>query len=296
MCKEISGPGGTEPVMDKFRCNDRCVIYAISCVACNLTYIGQTGRRFQERMAEHIRYIKKGPTQPLYVHFRDVHHKSTKDMRVTIVRYAPEDEQLRKQLELDIISRLGTWFPAGLNLGYQQMRSHAAVPANPGSSTMQVATPTLQQRLHSNPGTARCGARDCGTCRFTMLTREIHGPRGSYQILDQFTCATKCVIYAITCVRCELVYVGHTARTLRARFGEHMQLVKSVMEKDKTELTKHFKTIHSKMDMRVTVLQTAPHDKNQRERLEKDIIRRLGTMFPDGLNVDHQHLRNLLNT
>ena len=38
------------------------VVYRIPCNACPVSYVGQTGRRLQQRVQEHKRFIKQGDT------------------------------------------------------------------------------------------------------------------------------------------------------------------------------------------------------------------------------------------
>ena len=48
-------------------------------------------------------------------------------------------------------------------------------------------------------------------------------PRGTLSMTDSFTCASRNLIYAIVCKRCDLVYIGETGRTLSTRFCEHLE-------------------------------------------------------------------------
>jgi hypothetical protein len=42
-----------------FNCNTVRVVYLLSCLKCNKQYVGQTGRKFGDRLKEHLYYIQK---------------------------------------------------------------------------------------------------------------------------------------------------------------------------------------------------------------------------------------------
>ena len=57
-----------------FSCTTVGVIYLISCNKCNIQYIGQTCRRFNTRMKEHITAIKKCEDTIIGTHLNTVGH------------------------------------------------------------------------------------------------------------------------------------------------------------------------------------------------------------------------------
>ena len=56
----------------------------------------------------------------------------------------------------------------------------------------------------------------------------ISGPKNTFHIHQHFTCASVCVIYSITCIRCFILYIGETCHQLNARFGEHLRSVEQM--------------------------------------------------------------------
>ena len=57
-------------IIGTFNCKTRNVVYCITCKKCKLRYIGQTTRSSDERMRQHIGYIRNLHTnQPTVEHF-----------------------------------------------------------------------------------------------------------------------------------------------------------------------------------------------------------------------------------
>ena len=102
----------------------------------------------------------------------------------------------------------------------------------------------------------------------------------------------KDVIYAITCPKCDAVYIGETKRMIAERFRQHLYDI------DKTDTTnpvpKHFTTNnHTKDDIHIhiTGVRKCQGDANSRRRQEQQIIFKLGTLFPHGMNIDFPAFR-----
>ena len=71
-------------------------------------------------------------------------------------------------------------------------------------------------------GTFPCQRPRCRTCTFTGRTANINHSNGVVHTKERHTCTTTSVIYAITCRRCQAMYIGETGRKLSDRFGEHL--------------------------------------------------------------------------
>ena len=65
-----------------------------------------------------------------------------------------------------------------------------------------------------NPSMDPCHRPRCKTSKFTYSTNIIRGPKGEISIKDNFSCTTKDVIHAITCAKCDAVYIGETKRMI----------------------------------------------------------------------------------
>ena len=101
-------------MVGQFGCHTTGIIYLVTCSNCRKQYVGQTGRKFYDRVMEHLRYIKNG-TKTLGLHFKENTCES-KDMLVQVIeKVMPDTESLRLQRELYWIQKLDTMAPYGLN-------------------------------------------------------------------------------------------------------------------------------------------------------------------------------------
>ena len=71
----IAGPKSSLRITDHFNCTTSNVIYCIKCSRCNLLYIGETGRRFGDRIRDHLYDVRKNDlTKPVSRHFNLPNH------------------------------------------------------------------------------------------------------------------------------------------------------------------------------------------------------------------------------
>ena len=97
-----------------FTCQTTGVIYLTSCLKCKKQYVGQTGRRFSQRMMEHLQciYHKKEATG---IHYSSPNH-SHSDFTVQVIeKVTPNSVNVRLEREEFWIKLLGTKTPLGLN-------------------------------------------------------------------------------------------------------------------------------------------------------------------------------------
>ena len=57
--EKISGPKRSIKITDHFTCTSANVIYCIACTLCKKLYIGEKGRRLDDRFREHLRDVEK---------------------------------------------------------------------------------------------------------------------------------------------------------------------------------------------------------------------------------------------
>ena len=76
------------------------------------------------------------------------------------------------------------------------------------------------------PGTTSCHRPRCITCSHVSLGNTIIGPIRNWNVLGSYTCISSNVIYAMTCARCEKIYIGETKRRLADRFTELLRSIK----------------------------------------------------------------------
>lgn len=118
-----------------------------------------------------------------------------------------------------------------------------------------------------------------------------------YPIHGKLSCWSDNVIYLITCLECEMQYVGETERPLRSRIGEHLR---SLVKGDQiSAVSKHFKEFHpdtligyGEMPVQVTPLEQisdqGSKDANKAKRLDREQfwIDTLESYTPKGMNEE----------
>ena len=99
-----------------FNCNTIGVIYLVSCNKCSIQYVGQTTRKFQLRVKEHLSDIKNhNKMKAIGVHFNSTDH-SIDNFRVQIVeKVLPNNTNILLERERLWIRTLVTKDPNGLN-------------------------------------------------------------------------------------------------------------------------------------------------------------------------------------
>ena len=91
------------------------------------------------------------------------------------------------------------------------------------------------------------------------------------------------MIYAITCTRCEKIYVVETKRRLADRFTEHLRLIK--INFPGLPVAAHFNSSeHSTFNPKVSVVASCVND-TYRKTKEERLIYKLGTLESRGMNV-----------
>ena len=111
----IAGPKSSLRITDHFNCTTSNVIYCIKCSRCNLLYIGETGRRFGDRIRDHLYDVRKNDlTKPVSRHFNLPNH-SLSDFIVFGLFLVSGNNDCRKTKEMRLIHRLGTHNPNGMN-------------------------------------------------------------------------------------------------------------------------------------------------------------------------------------
>ena len=102
-----------------------------------------------------------------------------------------------------------------------------------------------------------CDSNACLTCNSFISDQSfksnLTGRIYKTQTYEQLTCVPSNVVYAIHCIRCGLMYVGETGRSLRSRINGHRA---GIIEDGQSLLYKHFRLSgHSVADMKVQILE-----------------------------------------
>ena len=135
------------------------------------------------------------------------------------------------------------------------------------------------------PGTFQCNRSAGNTCAYVSSATVIVGPFDTFDIRQSISCTSDNIVYCIFCSKCD--YIGETGRRLGDRFREHLNDIKH-KRIEKSEIARHFNSAqHTCDDANVVGLL---HCKNiiNRKQYEKNIINKLGTLVPLGMNKDDQ--------
>ena len=144
-----------------------------------------------------------------------------------------------------------------------------------------------------NDNISPCDSNACLTCNSFISDQSfksnLTGRIYKTQTYEQLTCGSSNVVYAIHCIRCGLMYVGETGRSLRSRINGHRA---GIIKDGQSLLYKHFHLPgHSAADMKVQILEKIYHSSENsvniqlhRRLRELHWIKELGTVAPYGCN------------
>ena len=99
----------TFPMTGQYGCETTSVVYVATCEKCHKQYVGQTGRKYHERVMEHLRYIKAGK-HALGTHYLNSKGcESGRDLKFQLIeKVTPDLEANRLQRESLWIRKLDT--------------------------------------------------------------------------------------------------------------------------------------------------------------------------------------------
>ena len=128
---------------------------------------------------------------------------------------------------------------------------------------------STHQSLSGPAGTHPCQLPRCKTCALVLNKTSIQVVDQQHVIRQHFTCKSTSLIYLISCMACNAVYVGETGCHLHERMNGHRFAIK---HNEDTPVAKHFNLEgHA---WRVSALQYAPVDTIKRRTIEKVWISR----------------------
>ena len=132
-------------------------------------------------------------------------------------------------------------------------------PANLRDKLIKAKIPPVTNKREKRclPGMKPCNENKCETCPFVVHTRKFRGPfnQVEVQINGPVNRITSNVVYCLQCnkTNCRQIYIGHTQRPLKERFGEHKT---SVRNNSKNAIGDHFNGPgHSIFDMKILALE-----------------------------------------
>ena len=142
-------------------------------------------------------------------------------------------------------------------------------------------------REKDTSGTATC--KGCKLCRLLSPNEVIINKNNGAQIKVKpgATCKTTGLIYAVTCKKCDQIYVGHTGESMATRWSKHKYDI--INRPSQNELATHCHHNHDlEKDLEITILDHGFPLLAERERMEDRYICRLQTLQSNGggMNVE----------
>ena len=149
---------------------------------------------------------------------------------------------------------------------------------------------------------SRCGKTRCKTCKHIVEGDSFWSKNTGRQYTVKsheavMTCATKHVIYLISCKKCGVQYVGETSQALRNRMNNHRQRLNQMCD---SFLYQHFcSDSHSEDDIAIMPIEVSLEDgecmslASKRLQREEYWSRELATIYPYGLNDNVKNLGNV---
>lgn len=110
--------GSVHHVTGSMTCRTKNIIYLITCIKCNIQYVGETGRCLSERLTDHRSNIKNKKNTPIAIHFNTTEHSVSRDLKIIAIEKISDNDnalKIRKQIEASWQRKLGTIYPHGLN-------------------------------------------------------------------------------------------------------------------------------------------------------------------------------------
>ena len=148
----------------------------------------------------------------------------------------------------------------------------------------------MRSTTPQHKGFEPCLSSRCKTCGSSVATSSFtsHHNNKHFFILHHITCSSTKLIYLITCTLCGKQYVGQTEQTLRQRMNGHRHCI--LNDRD-TPVSRHFNLPdHSFIHLQVIGIDHVPGtDTHGRMNKETFWIHALGTLEPNGINVQEQH-------
>ena len=102
-------------ITGEFTCNTKGVIYILTCDKCNKQYVGQTIRRFSDRVKEHMTSVEK-KDKTMGTHYLLPHHSKAYFRAQIIEKVSPCTPLYLTEREDFWIRTLDTKTPKGINI------------------------------------------------------------------------------------------------------------------------------------------------------------------------------------
>ena len=142
----------------------------------------------------------------------------------------------------------------------------------------------IQKTKDGPTSTSSCGK--CKTCKLISCKTEVTNSKTGRSIpVVGGNCTSKDLIYAASCKRCKMIYIGQTGEELKSRFNKHRYDAKK--RPKNCELAKHIQSHPNHdfdQDIEVSILKIGFKNSDERRRAEDKMVCSLGCLVPTGIN------------
>ena len=114
----------------------------------------------------------------------------------------------------------------------------------------------VPQQMSSKMSCKSCNGKRCQTCNFLTNSSSFRSTtyNKTFQIKTECNCGTKDFVYLITCIKCNIQYVGESGQSLRDRMNNHKS---TIIANKKTAIAIHFNSpLHTFNDLSVIIIET----------------------------------------
>ena len=133
---------------------------------------------------------------------------------------------------------------------------------------------------------------NCESCNILKLGKKFKNTVTGeiYKMIFHFDCNSLCVVYLITCKGCKKQYTGSTVTKFSARFNQYKSNLKLYGQGRRgffqEMLTEHFFNHGHNGSYKKIMVQIRDFcDPNDQEKREEFWMDKLGTFYPEGLNM-----------
>ena len=194
-------------------------------------------------------------------------------------------------------------YPSPLKKGRQGDTTSSCDNDVASSKPASVGRDATEATQDTNTVASRCGKNRCKTCKHMIegdsFVSNTTGKKYAIKSREAvMTCATKNVIYLISCKKCGIQYVGETSQALRSRMNNHRQRLNQMCD---LFLYQHFcSSGHSEDDITIMPIEEVSLEEGEclslaSKRLQREEYwyKELATIHPYGLNDNVKNLGNV---
>jgi len=243
-------------------------------------------KTYEQKRAEFLKFTRNGPFLPFiitykteYTNAKDNLYKSFNDLWKILLDSNIDLQNLFKDVYPQIVFKRDNTLASILIRA--KFTSTEASEMNL-DNTINILAELHAENIH-NYLVSPCQNSKCKLCNNITVTNTFSSTvtKKTYNITEPMNCNTTSVIYLITCLKCQIQYVGETKRKLKDRFNNHRSDIKLHKQ---TAVSIHFNNIlHNYNHISVVPIELVI-DSIERKTRENYWIKELNSRYPLGLN------------